>query len=631
MKPPVSQLRKDLRVFHVFCIASGAMISSGIFVLPGLAFRQAGPSVILSYLLAGLLALVGILSVIELTTAMPKAGGDYYYVTRSLGPLVGTISGILGWFALSLKSAFAIYGLSALIHSITGFPILLIGAAMCVVFTWLNIKGVEGAAKVEVWLVGALLSLLALYFLLGVRHVTATSYVPFAAKGINRTLLTAGFVFVSFGGLLKAATIAEEVRDPGRTMPIAMVGAIVAVTVLYTAVLFVTVGILPAEALATSLTPLADAARMKTGAVGYWLISIGAVLAFVTTANAGIMSASRYPLALGRDRLVPGFLSRIDPRYGVPRVAIILTGATIFLSLTLPLDLLVKAASTVVLTAYVLAALAVIILRQIRLQNYRPTFKVPLYPWLPITGAVVFVLLIIDMGAATIEISLGLVVVATLVYVFYGRKRSNQEYALLYLIRSVTSRALVTRSLESELRDVVHERDQIERDEFDGIVERAKVLDVDMRVSRDELFSRVAELLSHRLNVDRSILYQGLIDREHETSTVISPFVAIPHVIIEGDKRFDVALVRCREGARFSPMDNAVKAIFVIVGSRDCRNLHLKALAAIAYVVQHPEFEDRWMDTRQAEQLRDIFLLSRRVRSSTHQAPGGDNEHAAGE
>lgn len=625
------KLRKELGLIHVFCIACGAMISSGIFVLPGLAFRQAGPSVILSYLLAGLLALVGILSVIELTTAMPKAGGDYYYVTRSLGPLAGTISGILGWFALSLKSAFAIYGLSALIHSITGVPILLVGAAMCVVFTWLNLKGVEGAAKVEVWLVAVLLALLALYFLLGVRHVAATSYLPFATKGINRTLLTAGFVFVSFGGLLKAATIAEEVRNPGRTMPVAMVSAVVAVTILYTAVLFVTVGILPAAALETSLTPLADVARMKTGAGGYWLINVAAVLAFVTTANAGIMSASRYPLALGRDRLVPGVLSRIDPRYGVPKVAIILTGITIFLSLLLPLELLVKAASTVVLTSYVLSALAVIILRQIRLQNYRPTVKVPLYPWLPLTGAILFVFLIIDMGAATIEISLGLVVVAALVYVLYGRKRSDQEYALLYLIRSVTSRALVTESLESELRDVVHERDQIKHDEFDEIVEKAKVLDLDVRISRDDLFARVADLLSERSCVNRETLYQGLIDREHETSTVISPFVAIPHVIIEGDRRFDVALVRCREGARFSPVDNAVKAVFVIVGSRDCRNLHLKALAAIAYVVQHPEFEDRWMDTRQAGQLRDIFLLSRRVRSSAKQAPSGDNEHAAAE
>ena len=611
------KLKKELNLFDVFCIASGAMISSGIFVLPGVAFRQAGPSVIVSYFLAGLLALVGILSVIELTTAMPKAGGDYYYVTRSLGPLVGTVSGILGWFALSLKTSFAIYGLSALICSVTGVPIVLSGAAMCIVFTWLNIRGIEGAAKLEVWLVVALFSLLVVYFLAGVRHVEATHYLPFAAHGINRTLLTAGFVFVSFGGLLKVAAIAEEVKNPGRTMLLGMLGSVVAVTLLYTAILFVTVGVLPAGALAESLTPVADAARLIAGAAGFWIVSIAAVLAFVTTANAGIMAASRYPLALGRDRLVPGFLSKIDPRYGTPKTAIMITGTTIFLALLLPLELLVKAASSVILTAYVLSAAAVIILRQSKLQNYRPTFKVPLYPWLPIIGGVFFVFLIIDMGAATIEISLGLVVAAILVYVFYGRKRSGQEYALLYLIRSVTSRALVTESLEAELRGVVHERDEIQHDAFDDVIAKAEVLDLNTRVSRDELFDQVARHLAPRLDIDSGVLYKGLVDREHETSTVISPFVAIPHVVTEGTGRFDVALVRCRRGATFSPIDNTVKAIFVIVGTRDCRNLHLKSLAAIAHVVQHPEFEDRWMDTRQAEQLRDIFLLSRRGRTPT--------------
>ena len=508
------KLKKELKLFDVFCIASGAMISSGIFVLPGLAFRQAGPSVIVSYFLAGLLALVGVLSVIELTTAMPKAGGDYYYVTRSLGPLAGTISGILGWFALSLKTSFAIYGLSALIYSVTGIPIVLSGAAMCVVFTWLNVRGIEGAAKLEVWLVVALFSLMAVYFLAGVRHVEAMHYLPFAPHGINRTLLTAGFVFVSFGGLLKVAAIAEEVKNPGRTMALGMLGSVVAVTVLYAAILFVTVGVLPADALAESLTPVADAARLRAGAAGFWIVSIAAVLAFVTTANAGIMSASRYPLALGRDRLVPGFLSKIDPRYGTPKTAIIITGATIFLTLLLPLELLVKAASTVVLTAYVLSALAVIILRQSKLQNYRPTFKVPLYPWLPIIGATFFVLLIIDMGAATIEISLGMIVAAILVYVFYGRKRSDQEYALLYLIRSVTSRALVTESLEAELREVVHERDEIQHDEFDDVIGKAEVMDLNMCVSRDELFDQVARRLAPRLDMDTGVLYKGLMDRD---------------------------------------------------------------------------------------------------------------------
>jgi len=103
-------LKKQLNLIDIFCVATGAMISSGLFILPGLAFNKAGPSVILSYIIAGILCIPTLLSNAELVTAMPKAGGDYYFIIRSLGPLVGTISGFLGWLALSLKSAFAIFG-----------------------------------------------------------------------------------------------------------------------------------------------------------------------------------------------------------------------------------------------------------------------------------------------------------------------------------------------------------------------------------------------------------------------------------------------------------------------------------------------------------------------------------------
>jgi APA family basic amino acid/polyamine antiporter len=113
-------LKKQIGFLGVFSIASGAMISSGIFVLPGLAFEKTGPSVFLSYFIAGVLGLIGILSVIELSTAMPKAGGDYYFVSKTFGPMLGTVSGILSWVALSLKSAFAIYGISAILLNTLG-------------------------------------------------------------------------------------------------------------------------------------------------------------------------------------------------------------------------------------------------------------------------------------------------------------------------------------------------------------------------------------------------------------------------------------------------------------------------------------------------------------------------------
>ena len=103
----MTQLKKGLGLIHVFCIASGAMISSGLFILPGLAHAQAGPAVVVSYFLAGLLASIGVLSIAELATAMPKAGGDYFFISRGMGAGVGTVAGLLSWFSLSLKSAFA--------------------------------------------------------------------------------------------------------------------------------------------------------------------------------------------------------------------------------------------------------------------------------------------------------------------------------------------------------------------------------------------------------------------------------------------------------------------------------------------------------------------------------------------
>jgi len=107
-----SSLRKELGLLDVFCIASGAMISSGIFILPGIAFSHTGPSVFISYFLAGVVALTGALSIAELSSAMPKSGGDYFFINRSLGPAIGTISGLMSWFALSLKTAFAVIGIS---------------------------------------------------------------------------------------------------------------------------------------------------------------------------------------------------------------------------------------------------------------------------------------------------------------------------------------------------------------------------------------------------------------------------------------------------------------------------------------------------------------------------------------
>jgi amino acid transporter len=609
-------MKKGLGFIDVFCIASGAMISSGIFVLPGLAFAQIGPAMIISYFIAGLLALIGVLSVIELATAMPKAGGDYYFLTRSLGPLVGTVSGLLSWFALSLKTAFAVFGLAEVIYLLSGGRVPLFATAVPVIllFAILNIRGTEAAAKFEVMLVAMLFLLLGGYFALGAPNLHASHFQPFMAEGgsLHAIFSTAGFVFVSFGGLLNAATTAEEVRNPRRNIPFGFIAATVAITILYSMLLIVTVGVLPGSELSGSYTPIADAASLLIGKWGYGAITVAAVLAFVTTANAGIMSASRYPLALGRDKLLPPFMAKANKK-GEPVVAIILTSTIILLSLLLDIERLVKAASAVVISSYILSAAAVLVMRRSGLTNYRPTYRVPLCPWLPLFGIVCFSLLIIDMGMAAVEVSVGFAGCGVLIYFLYGRKRVNMEYALLHVVESLTNKQLTTDSLEKELYEVLHQRDKLVYDAFDEALKTAVALDLDPGAEAEDLLNEVSRRLELELADSADEIRKRFVEREEQGSCVLTPFVAIPHIIVDGEKLFKIMLVRSREGICFEE-DQSVKAFFVIAGSRDMRHLHLKALAAIAHIVQHPEFEKRWSVAKNEEQLKDILLLSDRVR-----------------
>ncbi len=608
------ELKKELKFFAVFSIATGAMISSGIFILPGLAFARTGPAVILSYFLAGVLALIGILSIVELSTAIPKAGGDYYFINRSLGPLVGTISGFFSWFALSLKSAFAVFGIAEIIYVVTGFPVLISSVIVTLFFVFLNIMGVKEAAKFQIILVSSLLVLMVLYVILGFSQMNPSHFAPFMTEGINSIFASAGFIFISFGGLLNVASISEEVSNPKKNIPLGLIVSVVTVTIIYTTVLIVTTGVLPASDFSGSLTPIADAARIIIGTPGFIVISLAAMLAFVTTANAGIMSASRYPMALSRDNLLPSFISRINPKLNTPVRSIMLTGLFIILSLLLPLEMLVKAASVVILTAYVLTNLSVIILRESKLKNYRPSFKAPFYPWLQIGGVIIFLFFIIDLGLEAVEISLIFLAISLFAFFLYGRKKYKGEYALLHLLKKITDGRLKDHMLESEFRDILIERDNIEHDRFDELARNAVILDLKGPLTAEDLFRQISDQISQEVGLKADEIYRLLQERQTDTNTAISPFIAIPHIIIDGQDHFCLLLVRCKEGIHFTEQENAVKAVFVFVGTKEDRTFHLRTLASIATLAQQEDFEEKWLQAKDAHYLRDMVLLSNRLR-----------------
>lgn len=610
----MTKLKKRLGLAGVFCIASGAMISSGLFVLPGLAHARAGPAIVVSYLLAGLLAATGLLSTAELATAMPRAGSDCFFVTRSMGPAVGIVAGLFNWVSFSLKAAFALVGMAAFVRLLAPIDMRISGVALGLAFIALNLVGVKEAARVQLALVVGLLALMLLYVIRGLPAVNVERYADFAPRGAAAVFSTAGFVFVSYGGLLKIASVAEEVRNPGRTIPAGMILSLVVTSIFYTLMVTVTVGVLPADQLNGSLTPIADGALAFMGRGGQIALGIAAALAFLTTANAGIMAGSRYLLAMSRDGMLPRFVSRVGERFGTPHVAILVTGSLVIMPLFVDLYILVEAASIGLILTNILANLSMIMLRESQLQNYRPTFRAPLYPWVQVAGIIGFVFVLFEMGIEAFFISALLAVSGFCLYWFYGRDRVHKESALLHLIQRITAGELVTGTLEAELKQVVRERDEIVFDRFDRIVENCIIIDTDQPLPAEELFQITAERLSPRLSADRQTLLDALVARERESSTVISSGLAVPHMVIDGEHVFDILLARSRQGFVFHPDKPVVHSVFVLIGTKDERNFHLQALWAIAQIVQEPGFDKRWRAARGEQGLRDLVLLGERKR-----------------
>jgi len=281
------------------------------------------------------------------------------------------------------------------------------GAALTAGFVVLKILGVREAARAQTVIVFALLALLVLYVAAGIPRMRVELLMPFAPYGAGQVFAAAGFVFVSYGGLLTVASMAEEVRNPGRTMPMGMLLSLVIVTFLYAATVMVTSGVLETSVLDNSLTPISDGGRVIMGRFGLVAMTLGAILAFVSTANGGLMTASRFLLALSRDKMLPESLSRINARFRTPHVAIGLTGALVLFSLLLPLETLVEAASCVLILTYMLSCLAVVVLRESGLANYRPLFRAPLYPWLQIGGLLGLGLVLVELGVEAYAISAG--------------------------------------------------------------------------------------------------------------------------------------------------------------------------------------------------------------------------------
>lgn len=616
----VMKMKKELKLMEVFSLASGAMISSGIFILPAVLYAEVGPSMIVAYILASILVIPAMLSKAELATAMPKAGGDYFFIHRSLGALFGTFAGFSAWFSLCLKSAFALVGIGIFLGPL--FPqlplelaIKVIGVSVTLLFTLLNIISVKESGKIQVFMVVGLIIVLVVYFLFGVSHVNVHNFVPFSIGGTRELFLATGMVFISFAGLTNVAAIAEEIENPNRNIPIGMFSALLVVSVLYVLTIFVTIGVMDKELITSTLTPLSVAAGILFGKPGYILLSFAAMLAFITTGNAGLMAASRNPLAMASDGLVPKKLTKLSQRYKTPIISILITSVFIIIAIVaLNLEGLVKVASTMKLILFAFVNLSVILMRESKIYTYKPSYKAPFYPYIQIAGIIVYIALIFEMGEGPLILTAIFFTFSLIWYFIYSKKGNQNESAFIHIVERLTSKEIRSTKLSDELREILIERDEIIEDRFDKIIKEADVIDIQEEMEIEEFFNLASNIMSKKLNLEKEVIFNLLLEREKESSTVMKEGLAIPHLVTPNEDNFEILVVRCKKGINFSVEGKIVNTVFVLAGSKNERNFHLKALMSIGQIVSDKDFLSKWMKAADENELRNILLLSNRKR-----------------
>jgi basic amino acid/polyamine antiporter, APA family len=638
-------LEKKLGLMDVYAICTGAMFASGFFLLPGIAAANAGPAVVLAYFVSSLLMVPAMYSIAELSSAMPRAAGTYFFIHRSMGPLAGTIGGLGAWLVLIAKSAFALVGMGAYLSLFVEFPVRPLAIALTVAFGLLNIFGAKETARLQVWLVVSLVAIMTFFIANGLLDVgmghanVAGSFRPLFPFGVEGFVATIGLVFISYAGLTKVSSAAEEIRDLDRNLPLGMILALLTVGAIYTFGVAVLVAVLPPADLRDDLTPVASAGELvfdwMPGALGLALIVIAAVLAFASTGNAGILTASRYPLAMARDRLLWARFDQLG-RFGTPTLGVVVTcGLMIAAILFLDVERLASLGSAFLLLLFALINLSVILMRESRMTSYAPGYQSPLYPWMQIVGTIAMVGLIFTLGVFYLVFIAAILLLSYLWYRYYVRPKVPRRGAIYGLFRRLGE--LHDEGVDEELWSILQERGASEGDSFDELIARAEVIDLSRTVQLEEVTAQVVEVLAGRLGLPPDELANHM---DLAVSRGIVPErapAAIYDLLVEGIEHSEVVLVRAKRGVQVAgagrfpgagtvnsePSESGrVSALLFLITPEGLTTQHLRLLAQLVSMVEIPGFRRAWRRAGDDQELLETLLRDERFASIVVGDPG---------
>jgi len=407
---------RELGCFDASMIGVGGMIGAGVFVLTGIAAGESGPSSLLAFFFNGIVTLFTALSYAELASAIPEAGGGYTYIKKALPPNFGFAMGWVLWFAYVVACALYASGFSAYFlefaekYATAPTKVLLqlfgaywVRAAMTffvgILFIWVNVRGVMFTGKAENLFVMGKIIVLGVFILFGLYQVfqtpgqTAANFSPMFPRGWTAMFTAMGLTFIAFQGYDLISTVSEEIVEPEKNIPRAILIALLISTVIYLLIVFVSIGAIHPPGTTSweylgkyKETAIVRAAEQFMPRFGVFMILLGGLLSTISALNATILAGSRVAFSLGRDQWLPRRVGQIHSKFRTPHVAVLSTGALLLgMGMFFPIEVVGSAASTLFLLVFAMVNLSVMVLRRKEMDIHR-RYSVPFYPFPPLAG-----------------------------------------------------------------------------------------------------------------------------------------------------------------------------------------------------------------------------------------------------
>src|SRR5436305_3258172 len=438
-------LKRTLGAVSITLLGIGAIVGTGIFVLTGVAAaKYAGPGLIISFIVAGIVSGLAAICYAEFASTIPIAGSAYTYSYATLGELIAWIIGwdlileyavgaaavSIGWsgYVVDLfKSALGITIPKALIASpFSGGIINLPAVLIILLVTALLILGTSESTRVNNVIVIIKLAVIAFFIVIGFGHVNPANWTPFLPFGAGGIFKGAAIIFFAYIGFDQVSTSVEECRIPSKDMPIGIFLSLLICTVLYIAVTAILTGVVSYTKLDVA-SPVSHALILLGLNAAGAVISVGAICGLTTVLIVLLFGQSRIFFSMARDGLLPGFFSRIHPRFRTPYLSSMLVGIFVAAVAGLtPIDVVAELTNIGTLAAFVLVSAAVLILRRTQ-PDLRRGFRTPLVPLIPILSIIASLVLIVSLPWVTLVRFVVWLVIGLVIYFVYSQRRSHLE------------------------------------------------------------------------------------------------------------------------------------------------------------------------------------------------------------